>query len=102
MQLEAGGKKISKRISMKMEKSDLRILEDYCRSEFLLSSEYNKKKSVHQDRWCRYKSFEILGPSRLKVLYEYGYEQMSYSGEYLIHLGEDYRDKKIADILSNL
>lgn len=85
-----------------MEKSDLRILEDYCRSEFLLSSEYKRKSSVHQDRWCRYKSFEILGPSRLKVIYEYGYEQMSYSGEYTIHLGEDYRDKKIADILSRV
>lgn len=102
MQPEAGRKKIPKRISMNMEKSDLRILEDYCRSEFLLSSEYSKKKSVHQDRWCRYKSFEILGPSKLKVLYEYGYEQMSYSGEYLIHLGEDHRDKKIAGILSKL
>lgn len=87
---------------MKMEKSDIRILEDYCRSEFLLSSEYSKKKSVHQDRWCRYKSFEIMGPRSLKVFYEYGYEQMSYSGEYLIHLGEDYRDKKIAGILSKI
>ena len=87
---------------MNMEKSYLRMLEDYCRSEFLLSSEYKRKSSVHQDRWCRYKSFEILGPSKLKVLYEYGYEQMSYSGEYLIHLGEDYRDKKIAGILSKM
>lgn len=102
MQPEAGRKKIPKRISMKMEKSDLRILEDYCRSEFLLSNEYKRKKSVHQDRWCRYKSFEIMGPSRLKVFYEYGYEDMAYQGEYLIHLGEDHRDKKIADILSKM
>jgi hypothetical protein len=87
---------------MNMEKSDIRILEDYCRSEFLLSSEYSKKKSVHQGSWCRYKRFEILGTSKLKVLYEYGYGQISHSGEYLIHLGEDYRDKKIADILSKM
>lgn len=84
-----------------MKAEQYRAIEEYCRNEFYLSSEYKKRKSIHQGSWCRYKEFEIEGDRKLKVVYEYGDISNSFEGIYRIQLGEDYRDKKILEILSS-
>lgn len=82
-------------------KEHLETVRKYCLDDFYASETYKRHRSVHHGTWCAFKDYEIVDEARLKVFYEYGYGEYEYSGSYVIHLGEEYRDKRIADILSN-
>ena len=78
----------------------LKIVDKYCRDDFYASGIYKKYNSVHMDTWCSYQRFDIIDNFHLKISYKHGYGDFEYSGSYIIMLTDEYRDKRISDILS--
>lgn len=83
-----------------MEEDYLKIVDKYCRDDFYASEIYKKHNSIHMDSWCTYQRFDIIDNFHLKISYKYGYSDYGYNDFYIIILTDEYRDKRISDILS--